>query len=434
MVKKFFKYSISSMFAMFVTSLYTIIDGIFVGKGIGDIGLAAVNMVLPITIMYFGIATMIAVGGGALVSKSFGQRDNIRAQNIFGQTIKFAIIVSFSLSVIAFIFARKVMYGIGARDEMLLYSSEYLRFYSIFCSANLIGIVLNSFVRNDENPRLGMIANIFGAISNIIFDYMFIFEFNWGIRGAALATGIGQIITISILLCHFLFKKGNLKLKLSSMENKTLKNIVSIGFPSFLGEITFSVIIFFYNIALIVFVGTKGITAFSVINYINANIYMILLGMNFGVQPLISYSFGEKKEQDMLKFYGFSKRFGFILTLIYVLLSLVWGREIIGVFTTDSEIINIAYFGLNVTNLAFFILGINLTITVYYQAIEIPKYSNIICLFRSFIFLPISLIILAKLFGIIGIWLSLIVSEGLSFLFINLMVRVKQITHKIIVG
>lgn len=434
MVKKFFKYSISSMFAMFVTSLYTIVDGIFVGKGIGDVGLAAVNMVLPITIMYFGIATMMAVGGGALVSKSFGQQDNIRAQNIFGQTIKFAVIVSFSLSVIALVFARSVMYGIGARDEMLLYSSEYLRFYSIFCSANLIGIVLNSFVRNDGNPRLGMVANIFGAISNIIFDYVFIFNFNWGIKGAALATGVGQIITISILLCHFLFKKGNLKLKLSSMENKTLKNIVSIGFPSFLGEITFSVIIFFYNIALIVFVGMKGITAFSVINYINANIYMILLGMNFGVQPLISYSFGEKKEQDMLKFYGFSKKFGFVLTLIYVLLSLVWGREIIGVFTTDAEIINIAYFGLNVTNLAFFILGINLTITVYYQAIEIPKYSNIICLFRSFIFLPISLIVLAKLFGIIGIWVSLIVSEGLSFLFINLMVRVKQITHKIIVG
>lgn len=434
MVKKFFKYSISSMFAMFVTSLYTIVDGIFVGKGIGDVGLAAVNMVLPITIMYFGIATMMAVGGGALVSKSFGQQDNIRAQNIFGQTIKFAVIVSFSLSVIAFVFARSVMYVIGARDEMLLYSSEYLRFYSIFCSANLIGIVLNSFVRNDGNPRLGMVANIFGAISNIIFDYVFIFNFNWGIKGAALATGVGQIITISILLCHFLFKKGNLKLKLSSMENKTLKNIVSIGFPSFLGEITFSVIIFFYNIALIVFVGMKGITAFSVINYINANIYMILLGMNFGVQPLISYSFGEKKEQDMLKFYGFSKKFGFVLTLIYVLLSLVWGREIIGVFTTDAEIINIAYFGLNVTNLAFFILGINLTITVYYQAIEIPKYSNIICLFRSFIFLPISLIVLAKLFGIIGIWVSLIVSEGLSFLFINLMVRVKQITHKIIVG
>lgn len=434
MVKKFFKYSISSMFAMFVTSLYTIVDGIFVGKGIGDVGLAAVNMVLPITIMYFGIATMMAVGGGALVSKSFGQQDNVRAQNIFGQTIKFAVIVSFSLSVIALVFARSVMYGIGARDEMLLYSSEYLRFYSIFCSANLIGIVLNSFVRNDGNPRLGMVANIFGAISNIIFDYVFIFNFNWGIKGAALATGVGQIITISILLCHFLFKKGNLKLKLSSMENKTLKNIVSIGFPSFLGEITFSVIIFFYNIALIVFVGMKGITAFSVINYINANIYMILLGMNFGVQPLISYSFGEKKEQDMLKFYGFSKKFGFVLTLIYVLLSLVWGREIIGVFTTDAEIINIAYFGLNVTNLAFFILGINLTITVYYQAIEIPKYSNIICLFRSFIFLPISLIVLAKLFGIIGIWVSLIVSEGLSFLFINLMVRVKQITHKIIVG
>ena len=433
MLKQFFKYSISSMFAMFVTSLYTIIDGIFVGRGIGDVGLAAVNMVLPITIMYFGIATMLAVGGGSMVSKSFGENDVLRGQDIFGQTIKLTIIVSFSLSIFAFVFSRAIMYCIGAREEILNYSSQYLRFYSLFCSANLIGIVLNSFVRNDYNPKLGMVANIFGALANIIFDYVFIFKFNLGIKGAALATGLGQIITILILINHFIFKKGNLRFGYSSFDFKVLKNIVSIGFSSFLSEITFSVIIFFYNIALIFFVGSKALTAFSVINYINANIYMILLGMNFGVQPLISYSFGSKDGRNMIKFYKFSKKFGLTLTLIYVLICVFWGHELISIFSSDSEIIKIAYFGLNVSNLAFFMLGINLTTSIYYQAIEIPKYSNIICLFRSFVFLPISLVVLAKFFGITGIWMSLIFSEALSLLFINLMVRVGQITKEIVV-
>lgn len=432
MLKKFFKYSISSMFAMFVTSLYTIMDGIFVGRGIGDVGLAAVNMVLPITIMYFGIATMFAVGGGSMVSKSFGEGNVEKGQKIFGQTVKLILIVSFILSVVAFLFSNSIMSLIGARGEILIYSSQYLKFYSLFCSANLIGIVLNSFVRNDYNPRLGMIANIFGAVANIIFDYIFIFKLNLGIKGAALATGLGQILTILILVNHFILKIGNLRFRYSPIESNVFKNIVSIGFPSFLSEITFSVIIFFYNIALVVFVGNKAVTAFSVINYINANIYMILLGMNFGVQPLISYSFGARKGKDMIKFYEFLKHFGFLLTLIYVLISFFFGNQIIGIFTSDFEIIKIAYFGLNVSNLAFFILGINLTTSVYYQAMEIPKYSNIICLFRSFVFLPISLVILAKLFGLTGIWMSLIVSEGLSLLFINFVVRVKKVTEDIL--
>lgn len=432
MVKMFFKYSISSMIAMLVTSLYTIMDGIFVGRGIGDTGLAAVNMVLPITIMYFGLATMIAVGGGSLVSKSFGENNKIKAQNIFGQTIRLIVILSLMLSLIAFFGCNKIMYLIGARDEILYYSSEYLKYYSLFCSFNLIGIVINSFVRNDGNPKLGMTANIFGAITNIVLDYIFIFKFRWGIQGAALATGIGQILTIIILMNHFIFKRGLLKFKRSTFDLNILKSIVMIGFPSFLAEITFSMIIFFYNIALIFFVGSEALTAFSVINYINSNIYMVLLGMNFGVQPLISYSFGEKNGKDMLKFYGFSKKFGFLLTFIYVLICLIWGNSLIGIFTSDLEIMSIAYFGLNVSNLAFFILGINLTTSIYYQSMEIPKYSNVICIFRSFVFLPISLIILSKLFGLTGIWMSLIFSEGLSLIFINFVVRVRSITKKLI--
>jgi len=134
MVKIFFKYSISSMIAMLVTSLYTIMDGIFVGRGIGDTGLAAVNMVLPITIMYFGLATMIAVGGGSLVSKSFGENNEIKAQNIFGQTIRLIVLLSLFLSVIALFGCHKIMYLVGARDEILYYSSEYLKYYSLFRS------------------------------------------------------------------------------------------------------------------------------------------------------------------------------------------------------------------------------------------------------------------------------------------------------------
>ncbi len=433
MVKRFFKYSIPSMLAMFVTSLYTVIDGIFVGQGIGDVGLAAVNMVLPITILYFGTATMIAVGGGAIVSKHFGEGRDKEAQKVFGETFKFIIFVSLTLSVIAFFFNKVIMYAVGARGEILHYSSEYLRYYSLFCSANLIGIVLNSFVRNDGNPRIGMIANILGAITNIILDYVFIFIFHWGIQGAALATGVGQILTVLVLITHFLFKKGKLRFNNPKVNKNILKKILKVGFPSFLGEIVFSMIIFLYNAAIILFIGEETLSAFSIINYINSNIYMIILGMNFGVQPLISYAFGEKNSYNMLYFHRLSNKFSFILTLIYVIICLVFGRELISIFTFNKFIIDIAYTGLNVSNLGFFILGLNLTTAIYYQAIEVPRYSNILCIFRSFIFLPISLVVFGKLFGVMGIWSSLIASEGLSFIFINLIIRIKDATKRFVV-
>lgn len=210
MIKEFFKYAIPSALAMFISSLYTVIDGIFVGQGVGDAALAAVNIVLPFTVMLFGLASMFAIGGGAMVSKNIGAKNINRAVNIFRQVFKFLLIISGIISIVCIIFTEQIVTVLGATETLKGLAVQYLRFYAIFCIPNLIGIVLSSFVRNDGRPKLAMVSTIAGAVTNIMLDYVFIFKLGLGIKGAAIATGLGQIITVSILLPHFLMKKGYL--------------------------------------------------------------------------------------------------------------------------------------------------------------------------------------------------------------------------------
>jgi putative efflux protein, MATE family len=432
MFKKFLKYSISSASAMFVSSLYTVIDGIFVGRGVGDLGLAAVAIAMPATIVLFGIATMFAVGGGALVSKNFGAKDKERAVYIFRQAFKSIIILSSIISFVFIVFSEYIVVLLGATENLKELSAEFLRYYSLFCIPSLLGITLNGFIRNDGGPKLAMISTIAGTVVNILLDYIFIFPLNMGVRGAAIATGLGQVATIAIILPHFLKKKGQLTFGNVKLEMKVVKEIITIGFPSFFAEAAFSIIIFFYNIVLGIYIREEGIASYSIINYITTNIYMMLLGVSLGAQPLISYYFGARDTKKMFTFYKFALIASVSVNLLFTLVCFIFGKNLIGLFTTDKELINIAYIGLNMTNLAYFFTGLNLSTSMYYQSIEMPKLSNLICAFRSFVFLPVILFLAAHYYGTNGIWASMIFSEILTFLAVNIVTNTKTNTKKAI--
>ena len=317
MTKKFLGYAIPSALAMFVSSLYTIIDGIFVGQGVGDSALAAVTIVMPLTIMLFGIAMMFAVGGGALVSKNFGAGEDEKGLNVFRQVFKFLLIISISISLVLALFADTIVINLGATESIKYLAGEYLRFYAIFCVPNLIGISLNSFVRNDNRPKLAMVSTITGSVTNIILDYVFIFPLGMGIKGAAIATGLGQIVTVLVVLPHFILKKGKLSFGNVSLDKELIRKFSNIGLPSFLAEAAFSVIVFVQNIAVVNIMGEAGLSAYSIINYITTNIYMVLLGVTFGAQPLISYNFGAKNVKNILDVYRISNIVSIIINIVF---------------------------------------------------------------------------------------------------------------------
>lgn len=427
-MKKFIKYALPSAFAMFVSSLYVVVDGMFVGRGVGDLALAAVNLVMPFTIMLFGMATMFAVGGGALVSKHLGAGEKEEAVYLFRQVLEFLLLLSLLISIICVIFAEPLVKKLGATPNTLVLAKDYIRFYAMFCIPNILGIALNSFLRNDGGPRLAMVSTISGAITNIVLDYVMIFVLGMGIKGAAIATGLGQIVTIGILLPHFLLKKGDLSFGRVRLVGRDVLSFCKIGLPSFLAEVTFSVIILLVNQIIIRTMGDMGLAAFSIINYLTTNVYMVLLGIAVGVQPLISFNYGAKNPEQMIRYHKLSNKASWVINSLFVLMFFIGGRTLIGFFTNDVEVIEMGYRGLNLFNLGFIVSGLNLNMTVYYQALELPRYSNWMCAFRSIIIFPICLFVGAFFFGEEGIWLSLIFSEVLSLLAIKLMVNLKKVT------
>ncbi len=430
MISEFLKYAIPSAFAMLVSALYTIIDGIFVGQGVGDNALAAVNIVLPFTVMLVGIANMMAVGGGALISKNIGAKNIEKAVNIFRQVCKFLLIVTVFISLVCVIFAKPIVKMLGATEALETLAVDYLKYYAIFCIPNLVGLALNSFVRNDGKPKLAMYSIIAGAITNIILDYVFIFPFGLGIKGAAIATGLGQIVTVAIMLPHFIQKKGCLTFGKVKIEKEVISDLLKIGFPSFLSQISFSFIVLVHNLTLVNVMGEIGVSAYSILNYIGTNIYMVLFGLTLGVQPLISYNFGRKDKDKVLKYYKINSMASIVTTAVFVVICYVFGKQIIGIFTNDKQILEIAYFAVKLGTLSYFMVGLNIGTIVFYQAIEMPKLSTLICLFRSVIFLPISLFVLSKVFGADGIWAGTLVSESLTFIAINLIANIKTSTTK----
>ncbi|MDY3360521.1 MAG: MATE family efflux transporter [Clostridium celatum] len=430
--KEFFKYAIPSALAMFISSLYTVIDGIFVGQGVGDSALAAVNIVLPFTVMLFGLASMFAIGGGALVSKNIGANKVDKAVNIFRQVFKSLLIFSLIISLICIIFTKQIVSLLGATEILKPLAVDYLRFYALFCIPNLIGIVLNSFVRNDGRPKLAMISTISGAITNIALDYIFIFKLGMGIKGAAIATGLGQIITVTIILPHFLMKKGYLSFGNVKLSIDTIKEFCTIGFPSFFAQGSYSIIVLLHNIALVNYVGEIGVSAYSILNYLTTNIYMVLYGITLGVQPLVSYNYGRKDSKKMLGFFKITNVSNILITTFFVVISFVFGPMLISIFTNDMYISQLSYDALKIACLSYYAVGLNLNTLVYYQAIETPKYSNLSCLLRSVVYLPICLFVLGRMFGVTGIWASAIVSESLTFITIKLLADIKTSTAKVV--
>ena len=429
MVIEFLGYAIPSALANFISSLYTVVDGVFVGQGVGDTALAAVNIVLPFTVVLIGIANMLAVGGGALVSKNIGANNVDKAVDIFRQVIKLLLIICIATTLVCILFTEEIVKILGATDKLVPFATDYLRYYAIFCMPNLVGIVLNSFVRNDGRPKLAMVSTIAGAITNVILDYVFIFPLNMGIKGAAIATGLGQIVTVLILLPHFLRKRGYLSFGSSILSKNTLKEVLNIGFPSFFGQLSFSIIVFLQNIAFSAYMGEVGISTYSIINYITTNIYMVLLGLTFGAQPLISYNYGRRDKDKMLKFYKINVISSLIVSISAAVMCWIFGKSLVGIFTTDAYIASLAYNGIKIACLAYIIGSINLDTLVYYQAVEIPKFSNMFCIFRAMVFLPICLYILPKIFGVNGIWASVLTSEGLTFMTMYIIANVKKHTN-----
>src|SRR5690625_3340111 len=311
--KVFLSYLIPSTFGLLLLSINLVIDGIFIGHGVGPDGLAAVNIAVPIYSFFYGIALLVGIGGATLYSIYLGQGKFTEAKRIFSLSFATAIVISLLISLFSILFMERLAFFFGANEVIIDLVLDYMFVILVFGIVFVLESMLSVFIRNDGNPILAMTALIIAAVGNVILNYLFIFVFHWGVKGAAYATVLATLIAFVVMLAHFFRKSSTLSFTRFTFKKVSIKKIVTIGFPSFISEISIAIVTFGYNVLLMKFVGELGVAAFSIVNYLHSMAALMFIGIGSALQPLVSFYYGAKLSEKMQQ----SLRFAVITALIF---------------------------------------------------------------------------------------------------------------------
>lgn len=422
----FYKYLFNSVLGMLAVSFCILIDTMFIGRGIGSEGLAALNICIPIFNVFNGIGLLFGMGGATALSISIGQGEKEESQKFFTQTVILAIFTGVIISATGSIFTEEIGYMLGANKNSIYLVKEYLNGVLFLSFGYILAHTISSFVRNDHNPKLAMVATSTGGILNIILDYLFIFEFGLGMKGAALATSISALVNVLILSTHFLGKKCTLKFVSFKFDLQRTFRILSNGAPSFIIEISSGIVIFIFNLSLLEMIGDVGVSAYSIIANVALVVAAIFTGIAQAIQPIISINFGAKQNDRVEKVRRKALIVAFIIGTIFYLIGIFLPTKIVNIFTTETgEIMNITVNGIKYYFISFLIMGLNIVMGAYYQSREYIVASNIISLGRGLIFLMIGIFILPRIFSVNGIWLSSVFAEAVTFISTQIYIKFK---------
>ena len=407
----FLKYVIPSIGAMLVTSLYVVVDGVFVGNGIGSDALAAINIAGPFIMTIVALAMMITVGGATMTAISIGKGEKEKANNYFNVSFKIIFLFSLVMTVIALVFPKQIVRILGANETLVDSAATYLKYFVLFgiffCSA----MALAAFVRNDGSPKLSFWGMVAGGVSNIFLDYLFIFPLDMGIKGSAIASGLGQTLSCAILLTHFIKKKGVLRFSKSKASKGIIWEICKRGTPEFMNQLFQPITVLCYNLIAIRVYGEIGVAAFSVVYYILTISVSVFIGLTQGTQPLISYSYGEGNKENQKYFYKHGLILNTVLALIIYVLMFFFGQSVIRFFNNDQKLVEIGYECIKIYGLSFIFTSINIVNISYYTAIKQTRAALIISTIRCLILIPLFVFITPLIFGSKAIWIGITVAE-----------------------
>lgn len=412
------RYLVPSVFATMVTSIYVLADTIIVGKGIGTIAVAALNIVLPLYNIFFGLGLLFGVGGSVLMSILRGEGDE-KGANAYFSTSLVAMCVVLALSMAFFTaFMEKIALVFGGTPETMPYIMDYMPYIVWGMGLFFFSSYLQTFIRNDGAPRLAMYAVVSGGVANIILDYVFVYNFNMGMAGAAIATVMGSGLTVVILLTHFFTKKNNLHFSLKGVRPSFIKNIILNGFASFLIEVASGVTIFVFNIQLLKYAGNTGVSVYSIISNTAIVVVCLCKGINQAAQPLLSTNYGAGLYERTDKIRSLAVKVSIIICAVPVILGLVVPDFFTYIFINpDSAILSMSASAIRIYFVGFMMLGINMVFICYFQAILKNGYSMIICLMRGLILVVAFAYIFPLFMGVTGIWLAVPAAETITMLF-----------------
>lgn len=417
--KKFIKYLLPSVAAMWVYSLYTMVDGIFVSWGVGTTAIASVNLAMPFINFIFAIAIFFATGASTLIAISLGKKEEKIANEVFTVNFIAMVIVALTIMILTLMNLDKIAVFLGANESTIGYVKEYLKIITVFNGFFITSYCLEVLTKVDGFPYLAIVGVVSSALVNIILDYFFVMRFQWGVKGAAYATGISQVMATLLYIVHFNRRKSRLKFIKCKFRFAIIKDILSIGLPDGVTEVTSGIVIYMFNQVILNRIGDKGVVTYSIISYINLLVLMTMIGITQGMQPLTSFYYGKKDEKGVISLFNMGiKTIALISFSIFAIVNLV-APNIVGIFMDGS--VNIELFtdsikALRIFSISFMLLGYNILISGFLASIATPKYATMISLSRGLVIITLALFIMSSIFGETGIWLATAISEAITLM------------------
>lgn len=420
----FLRYLIPSTIGMALMAINIVADGIMVGNRLGAEALAGVGISAPVYTIFFAISLWIGVGAATKYSMAMGAKDVQHARTIFTHAILSIFFFTLVIGLTAFTFRHPLAYALGANTTTFPYVADYLFVILLFGFVFTVENTFSIFVRNDGAPNLAMSGLIVTSVVNIMLNYIFLFILDYGVAGAATATIIASFLGMLVLCTHFFKKKNNLKLVRFSFNKKLFLTIIFIGFPSFLSELGISIFTISHNLTFERMAGTEGVAAFSILNYVHSVLLMLFLGMGGAIQPLISYYHGSKNKHRQRETMKKAMLTVALAGAVFFLIGQFAAGPIVSIFGDfPQDVRNLASTGIHLFFIAYLFTGTNFVMMTYYQSVGNVRMATWITASREILIMLIFLLILPRIFGLNGIWLSIPASEFVVFLGVMLYQR-----------
>lgn len=420
--KLLIQYSVPAIIASVATSLYNIIDSIFIGRGVGAMAIAGLAITFPLMNLVIAFCTLIAVGGATITSIFLGQKNVSRATDVVNNVVVLCLIHSVIFGGLTLLFLDEILLFFGATPETLPYAREFMQVILYGTPISYIFIGLNNIMRATGYPAKAMVSALLSVGANIILAPIFIFVLEWGIKGAALATIMGQSVACVWVLWHFLSEKSYIHLQRQRrwLTPSIIKRIYAIGLSPFLMNVCGCIVVIFINKALLDYgasVGNLAIGAYGILNRTTMFFVMIVFGVTQGMQPILGFNYGAGQWQRVKKTLMIGIWLGVAITSVGWLATELIPGVISSLFTTDPTLIAIANRGFRIFFIFFPLVGCQIVIQNFFQSVGKPKISIFLSLTRQLIFLIPFLIIIPRFWGIDGVWASMAASDCIAFFF-----------------
>ncbi len=424
LLKQFFHFSAATVASLMVFSLYSIVDGLFVARGVGEYAMTAVNLSVPFVNLLFSIAVIFAVGTSTIIAYLLGQKNAQSANKLFSQNLVTLVVIGVTISVLVLAFTEPLARLLGAEEVTLEYTIHYLQGLAPFAVCFMISYNLEVLVKTDGRPRLALVTVCVGCVTNCVLDYLAIFHWGLGIWGAAAATGVSQLLTCLIYLTHFLGKHTTFHPVRFRMDWKIYRRLLPIGISDGLTELCNGLMIFLFNHTILRCIGTDGLVAYTIIAYANTLVINITMGVSQGSQPLISFQNGRGDGTAIGKLlrYGLRTMCG-IAAVCFTVLFLA-APKLVAVYLPEAgtEMLTFATDAFRRYSLCYLPVGFNIYIAGFLTAMERPLPAVSISTGRGLILQGSILLLLAAVLGGSSIWFAPVISEvlclGLSVFFL----------------